>query len=188
MKLNLGCGRNIKSGWVNLDRAPCDGVDVVADLDRCRIERLPFENDSVEEFLLSHVLEHVSDSLALMEELHRIAAPDALMTIRVPYGSSDGAWEDLTHVRPYFLGSFGYFGQPFYWRADYGYRGDWRCNDIYLAIDDRFRGNDQDTIMAAVHSERNVVTEMVATLSPVKPIRSQDSSLQIDPKIWLSFK
>lgn len=38
--LNLGCGTDIRSGWVNLDSAELPGVDVVHDLDRLP---LPFE-------------------------------------------------------------------------------------------------------------------------------------------------
>lgn len=37
-----------------------------------------------------------------MEELHRIAKQDAIFTCRVPYGSSDDAYEDPTHVRQFF--------------------------------------------------------------------------------------
>jgi hypothetical protein len=41
MKLNLGCGRDIKQGFVNLDYMPLPGVDVVADLERCADTKLP---------------------------------------------------------------------------------------------------------------------------------------------------
>ena len=87
LRLNLGCGRTILDGWINVDAVALPGVDVVADLDRCRTAPLPFDDASAGEFLLSHVLEHLSDPLPLMQELHRIAAPGALATIRCPYGS-----------------------------------------------------------------------------------------------------
>ena len=48
-KLNLGCGRVIKPGWVNHDIMPGDGVDLVFDLEKCGIEPFPFETDSVSE-------------------------------------------------------------------------------------------------------------------------------------------
>lgn len=187
MRLNVGCGRNIKDGWLNLDCVAGEGVDIVADLEACATAPLPLPEGAVEEFLLSHVIEHVGNTLPMMQELHRIAAPGAAMTIRVPYGSSDDASEDPTHVRSYFLGSFGYFGQPHYWRADYGYRGDWRTDAIYLLVDDRFRGLQADAVMAAVRRERNVVTEMVASLTAIKPVRFPQQALYVPPEIRISF-
>src|SRR5262245_8385571 len=102
MKLHLGCGRNALPGWINVDRAELPSVDVVADLDACRTVPLPWPDGSVEECALLHVIEHLRDPLPLMQELHRVAAPGALLTIRTPHGGSDDAWEDQTHVRAYF--------------------------------------------------------------------------------------
>src|SRR5438876_11114798 len=108
LKLNLGCGRACLPGWVNVDVTALPGVDVVADLERCRTQRLPFADGAVDEFLLSHVLEHIEDTLGIMQELHRIARPGATATIRSPYGGSDDADEDPTHRHRFFLNSFGY--------------------------------------------------------------------------------
>ena len=130
-KLHLGCGRNILEGWLNLDSRRMPGVDIVADLDRCSQVPLPLEDDSVDEFLASHVIEHLVNPLPFMEELYRIAKPDSKAVFRLPYGSSDDAFEDPTHVRQFFLNSFGYF-PALYWRADYGYRGDWATQSITL--------------------------------------------------------
>ena len=91
LQLNLGCGRSPLPGWVNVDLSPLPGIDVVADLDACRTTPLPFADNSVSKMQMSHVLEHIHDTLALMQELHRIAEPNALFTIRCPYGSSDDA-------------------------------------------------------------------------------------------------
>ncbi|EJR14900.1 methyltransferase domain-containing protein [Bacillus cereus] len=109
--LHLGCGQTILENWINLDVVKQDGVDVVANLDNCKNKRLPFENDSIDQFLAEHLLEHIQYPLFLMEELYRIAKPKAkaVLVFKVPYGSSDSAFEDLTHVRQYFLHSFDYF-------------------------------------------------------------------------------
>lgn len=187
VKLNLGCGRNILEGWVNVDRVELPGVNVVAELDTEKLfnsffgvltnvtPTLPFDDNSVDEFLLSHVLEHITYTLPLMQELHRIAKPGARMVIRVPHGASDDAWEDPTHVRPYFPGSFGYFSQPYYWRADYGYRGDWLTEEVILY---RVHG-----ATGASSKDRNAIQEMVATLTAVKPIREPLKELQVAPRI-----
>ena len=184
LKLNIGCGRNIIPGWHNLDAVALPGVDTVADLNACRDKALPFEPDSVDEFLASHVIEHISNVLDLMEELHRIAKLGAKLVVRVPYGSSDDAWEDPTHVRAYFLQSFGYYSQPFFWRASYDYRGDWRVAQIELMVERAVLGaHPLERMNHRLMTERNVVREMVATLYAVKPIREAKRELQDRPEI-----
>ncbi|MGY1423744.1 class I SAM-dependent methyltransferase [Bacillus cereus] len=69
-KIHLGCGKTILEGWINIDITPLEGVDVVADLNQCGTKPLPFESDSIDEFLASHLLEHIQKPLDLMEELH----------------------------------------------------------------------------------------------------------------------
>ena len=188
VKLNVGCGRNAMEGWVNLDRVELPGVNIVADIDRCAEEPLPLEGDYVDEFLLSHVIEHLRNPLPLMQELHRIAKPNALAAIRVPYGSSDDAFEDPTHVQRYFLNSFGYFSQPSYWRADYGYRGDWQPEKVRLLLPAaENQGLSSKEIMTKISTLRNQVREMIAELRAVKPIREPKKELQRAPKIELSL-
>ena len=178
LRLNLGCGRSPLEGWVNVDLSPLPGIDVVADLDRCRTQPLPFADDSAVEFRMTHVLEHIGDTLALMQELHRIAQPRARITIRTPYGSSDDAYEDPTHRQRFFMNSFTYFAQPAYWRADYGYRGDWEPSSVTLLVPRaQNEGLSGEAILAKVHQLRNTVLEVVAVLEAVKPIRPPDRTL-----------
>jgi SAM-dependent methyltransferase len=184
-KLNVGCGRNILEGWINLDSFALPGVEVVADLEQCATKPLPLADDSIDEFLLSHVLEHIRNVLPMMQELHRVASANAKMVIRVPYGSSDDAFEDPTHVRQIFTGSFGYFSQPYYWRADYGYRGDWITDTITLEVVPHLRHLPDAEIWDRIHRDRNVVSEMVATLRTVKPIRQPLRELQRAPSVLL---
>ena len=184
LRLNLGCGRSPRAGWVNVDVAALPGIDVVADLDRCRTQPLPFAGDSVSEFHMAHVLEHIGDTLALMQELHRIAEPGAQLTIRSPYGSSDDAYEDPTHRHRFFMHSFQYFGQPIYWRADYGYRGDWEVARITLLVPSaQNQGLSNEAILQKVSHLRNVVLEVVAVLKAVKPIRAADRNLLAFPAV-----
>lgn len=185
MRLNLGCGRSALPGFVNVDRIALPGVDLVADLSA----PLPFADGEAEELRLSHVLEHIVEPLPLMQEMHRIAAPGASLILSVPYGSSDDAWADQTHVRPYFLGSLQSFAQPYYWRADYLYRGDWRVEEIVLVLDDRLRDATPEEAMLALRRERNVAHEMIARLVAVKPIREPLAYLREPlPQIELMFR
>ncbi|ARJ67563.1 hypothetical protein WV31_18815 [Magnetospirillum sp. ME-1] len=177
-KLNLGCGRDVREGWTNLDVMPLPGVDVVADLGRCATTPLPFEDDTFDELLLSHLLEHIAEPLPLMQELWRIAKPGAKMQIRVPHGAHDDAWTDPTHVKPYFARSFGYFSQPWYWRADYGYRGDWQPELVtYSVARRRFNGMMPQQVLEQIDALRNVVSEMVVDLVAVKPLRQPRKEL-----------
>lgn len=54
IKLNLGCGKDIREGYINIDIRPLPGV-VQAD-----VLNLPIKDGSVAEILASDVYEHVS--------------------------------------------------------------------------------------------------------------------------------
>jgi SAM-dependent methyltransferase len=194
LRLNLGCGKHPIEGWVNVDQTPEPGVDMALNLDDTVI-RLPWTDDSVDEVYGSHVIEHITNTLRLMGELWRVCKPDARATFLTPYGSSDDAWENPTHVRPMFVGSWSFFGQPHYWREDYGYRADWVVEEVRLritpqaldhvtAILDLDQANvDNEDVMNlwwATRYERNVVSEMVAVLRCNKPARAADRDLQED--------
>lgn len=179
VRLNLGCGTNHKPGWVNVDCQPGPGVDVVYDLE---LGAPPWPNESVDDMLLSHVLEHLRQPLRVMEKLWAIAKPDCKLTIRVPHGASDDAWEDPTHVRPCFLQSFGYFSQPYHWRSQgYGYQGDWQPETVTLWVDRKYVGVPATELFERIQHERNLVKEMVAVLRKVSPIRERKRELQVLP-------
>jgi len=171
-RLNLGGGQAILPGWINLARAAAPGVDRVADLQDCAPGRIPLADDSVDEILASHLLERVRNPLALMQELHRVARAGGTCVIRVPYGSSDDAWEDPAQVRPYFQDSFACFSQCGGARTDPGYLGDWRVAQVELVLNDpALREAAPHELAEAVRTRRNLVVEMAATLLAVKPVR-----------------
>jgi hypothetical protein len=186
LKLNLGCGGDVMEGWENIDLVARPGVHVM-DIDK---EPMPeIWHNQAEEIYMSHILEHLRNPLFVMEELWKVAAPGCKLHIRVPYGSSDNAWEDPTHVRPYFLGSWLYFSQLYYVKIDYGYRGDWDIDEITLDVyADKCDSNEGESILQEVKMKRNMVDEMRATLIPVKPIRVPASiNTPVTSKIKLNF-
>jgi SAM-dependent methyltransferase len=112
-RVNLGCGTDIRPGWVNLDSAPLPGVDVVHDLSA---GQLPFEDASVDEVLAKDVLEHV-DLVPVMRDLHRVLRPGGVLRIVGPHFTSAAAWVDPTHRTAFSVDTFGFFagagGGPF---------------------------------------------------------------------------
>lgn len=185
IRLNLGCGHNhmaVAEGWLNLDSSPLVGAQVVQDLSTFPY---PFADSTISEFHMSHVLEHLPFPLPIMQELHRIAKPGAKFTLRVPYGSSDIAFEDPTHVRQYFLNSFMYFSQPAYARADYGYRGDWQVTRRVLVISPKVKKEDlpgtPEDFMEMVNTYRNLIEEFIVELTCIKPIRGTTEPLTQAP-------
>lgn len=169
-KVNLGCGTNPVPEWINIDRTIAPGVQHVLDLDT---DPLPFEPGSVDAFRMIHVIEHLRNPLHCLEEAWRAAKHGAPIEIRCPHGASDDAWEDPTHVRAMFPVSFGYFSQPFYWRADYGYRGDWRIQSVQLIVA-------PGVTAEMIHKERNHVRELRCIMTAQKPARERREELQ-DP-------
>ncbi len=183
LRLNLGCGRDIRGGWINIDQVPAPGVDHVVDFDSKPV--LPFDDDTVTCSEGVHVIEHLRDSLPFMAELWRVTEPGGEAEFRCPYGSTDDADEDPTHVRRMFAGSWGYFGQPHYWRASYGYRGDWQPVKVTLEIFPEFAGCTDGELGSMIRFQRNVVAEMVAVLRCVKPRRAAERRLQEPFKLEL---
>jgi len=94
--LHLGCGQNYRKGWINVDKVHSVKADVYHDLE---VTPWPFADDSVGFIEMYAVLEHLSDTLASLGELHRILQPGGTVHIHVPYACSVWAFQDPTHKR-----------------------------------------------------------------------------------------
>jgi SAM-dependent methyltransferase len=92
-RLNLGCGRDIRSGWINLDVAALPGVDVVHDLNQVP---LPFATDTFTLIDCKDVLEHV-DFIRVLRDLHRVLRTAGTIRGQVPHFTSKDAFSDPTH-------------------------------------------------------------------------------------------
>jgi SAM-dependent methyltransferase len=93
MKINLGCGTDIKPGFVNVDIAELPGVNVVHDINDVP---LPFTDNSAELIYCKDILEHV-DLVRVLGDLHRILRPGGRLEVRVPHFTSKNAYSDPTH-------------------------------------------------------------------------------------------
>ena len=105
IRLNIGRGKDIKEGYLNCDYVKAPGVDLVIDISK---ERLPLPNDSVDEILCSHILEHIHDwHLNPMSEMHRVLKKGGILEIRVPYGLE--SLNEAFHVRVFLPGTMDAF-------------------------------------------------------------------------------
>ena len=111
MKLNLGCGEDTLHGYVNLDLAPADGVDVVADLED---GDLPFQDDSFDEVLASHVLAHLQRKTfhEALVELLRILRQGGRLEVRASYFPSALWFGDPDHRIPFGWRTFDGYTRP----------------------------------------------------------------------------
>ena len=83
MKLNLGCGEDIRKGYVNLDYVKHLGVDKVHDLNKLPY---PFKDNSFDEIYASHVLEHLDvEWFAFIKELNRLLKKGGRIIVKVPH-------------------------------------------------------------------------------------------------------
>jgi len=109
--LDFGCGAHKTAGAFGIDGVPLPGVDLVHDLG---VRPYPLPDDCADEAVLSHVLEHFDDPLAVLEEVWRVVRPGGRVLIRTPHYSGPYAWKDPTHRRAFSSESFHYFGQNGY--------------------------------------------------------------------------
>ena len=101
-KINIGCGKDIKEDYTNLDKLKSEGVDVVWDLDKYPY---PFKDNSIDEILAFHILEHIKDYETCIDELIRILKPEGILHIKVPHFSSAGSNSEF-HKRKFWYHSF----------------------------------------------------------------------------------
>lgn len=104
-KLNLGCGGDIKEGYINLDSKKLPGVDVVWDIEKLP---LPFQNEEFDEILANDILEHV-EYIPVLKDLHRILKQGGKLAIRVPHFTSKNNFADPTHKKMFSVFTFDYF-------------------------------------------------------------------------------
>jgi SAM-dependent methyltransferase len=104
-RLNLGCGTDVREGFVNLDVAALPGVDVVHDLD---VRPFPFEDETFTEIVCQDVLEHV-DLVGVLGECHRILQPGGAVHVRSPHFTAAAVYVDPTHRRAFSVETLGFF-------------------------------------------------------------------------------
>ncbi len=90
LRVNLGCGKDVLPGFVNIDLYPNPGV-VQADIEG----HIPLKDDTAEYVLANNVLEHVVRFDLAWMEIHRVLKVGGLLEVRVPHGFNT----DPYHIR-----------------------------------------------------------------------------------------
>ena len=81
-------------------------ADVLCHLDR---GNLPFRDNSFDQVRGIHLIEHVGDVIATMEEFHRVTKPGGTIFLLTPHYSDVNSFSDPTHHWHLSTYSFNYF-------------------------------------------------------------------------------
>lgn len=109
MKINIGCGREYRRGWLNTDISRATKADAHFDV---RTEPIPCDTDNASEIFISGVLEQIAENEHLiyaMNECHRVLKPGSIMTVIVPNARYAIAHQDPMDIRKFTRETFSYF-------------------------------------------------------------------------------
>lgn len=163
--LHLGAGRKYDPGAVNVDLVAATGPDIVHDLD---VRPWPLPNDYFGEVRAFDVIEHLTDIVAVMEEIHRVCRDGAIVKITVPHYSARNAFTDITHRHFFSVSSFDYF------------TGD---NDLGFYTECRFR-----KLKAEIVFYPSLVNKVIWRLARRSPVRYEQRYAWMFPAWFLSFE
>jgi SAM-dependent methyltransferase len=131
-RINLGSGKDYKSGWLNLDVLDRTQPDLVLDLaadlalpiEACAatVGAVRLEAGSVSVINANNVLEHVADLPALMTRCLALLETGGEMHVEVPYEGAPTAWQDPTHVRAMNENSWLYYTEWFWYLGWFEHR------------------------------------------------------------------
>jgi SAM-dependent methyltransferase len=117
LRLNIGCGSNKISGYVNIDAEKTCKPDILLDITR---NLLPYKIGTVDEILFFHSIEHISKALhrPVLLEFARVLKPCAKLIISYPnfwecakrwFKNTNGQrtfWEATLYGRQLYPGDF----------------------------------------------------------------------------------
>jgi predicted SAM-dependent methyltransferase len=186
MRLNLGCGNRKAPDWVNVDKVAACNPDQVVDLEQ---RPWPWADDSVDEVMFSHVLEHLGASsevyLGIFQELYRVCRDGAKVTVVVPHPRHNHFLSDPTHVRPITHEGLSLFSQAVnrqtiaqgFANTPLGvYLGiDFETRTVNIVLDEPWHGRferrelSEADVRDAIRSYNNVVKETQIVLEAIKP-------------------
>jgi len=91
VKIDIGCGKNKKEGFIGIDIDPNSDADIIASaLD------LPFEESSVDEINCSHLVEHFwpEEAQKFFDEIYRVLKKGGIANLKI-----DRDWSERRLLR-----------------------------------------------------------------------------------------
>ncbi len=101
-KLNLGCGYDIKEGYINLDLVDYGG-NTLHDINTFPY---PFEDNTFDEVYCSHILEHVNNFHNTITEIFRIMKPNGTLIVYAPFFLNTKYYGEPDHKIPFSIRTF----------------------------------------------------------------------------------
>ena len=180
MKLNIGAGDKKYDGFLNCDYDDNCNPDYKFDLEN---DTWPFEDNSVEEVIAHHVLEHMGEGyFHAIKELYRVCKHDAIIDIKVPHHRHEYFANDPTHRRPITAEGLGLFSKKYNdickekndsaSRLGHYYNVDFDIVSIENIPDQRyykiFNGRPEEEVERYVQEHNNIIMEVIIKLKVVK--------------------
>jgi hypothetical protein len=111
MKIDIGCGMRKEEGWFGVDLRKYPGVDAVLNIGT---ERIPVENDSVDEMKAIHVLEHLrpEELFFFLDSAWELMKPKGFLHVEVPRAMTRAYFINPDHRIQFTQDTFGYFQVP----------------------------------------------------------------------------
>lgn len=103
--LDIGCGKNKVEGAIGIDINKDSDADIICDIEK----GLSFKDSVFDEVYCNQIVEHISDLIRFMEEIHRVSKNQARVFIEAPYYASFTAYQDPTHKTFITEHTFDYF-------------------------------------------------------------------------------
>jgi len=116
VRLDLGCGSHKREGFIGVDKAWHEGVDVVWNIEH----GIPVTG-AVDYIIADNLMEHIGEPfIAVMNHCHKALRAGGRMTVIVPGAHTQAAFSDPTHVRYFTPETWDYFHVASPRWADYG--------------------------------------------------------------------
>lgn len=177
-KVNLGCGYKKLEGYINVDISEHSNADLIHDCEK----DLPFEDNSIDEFLAINFLEHIDRDkiIHLFNEIWRTLKHNGVLVFRVPDAQrGQGAFQDLTHKTFFVKNTFKYFSNTYYHKL-YGIRAKFLIEELEeVEYHDDYWGTNY-AIMGKLKAVKEVITVLPAVKPTIIPTIKSDKIFCVD--------